>query len=109
VIETDNQRLLEWGRKTLLEEGNAVLSLLDSLGTSYCELVRLILRCKGKIVFTGLGKSGYVAQKLAATFSSTGTHAFYLHPSEALHGDFGMIKEGDTLFALAHSGETREV
>lgn len=71
--------------------------------------IRIILSCKGKLVFTGMGKSGLIAQKLSATFSSTGTPAFFLHPGESLHGDLGVLQKGDVLVLLAKSGESQEV
>ena len=103
------QQLIDWGRKTLEIEGRAVLAQQTNLGATFYEATSVLFQCKGKVIFTGLGKSGYVAQKLAATFSSIGTAAFFLHPSEALHGDFGMLDKKDCLVAIAHGGETREV
>ena len=108
-MDIETRQLLQWGKQTLETEGKAVLSLSESLDDSFCRVIDVLLKCEGKVVFTGLGKSGYIAQKLASTFSSTGSHASYLHPAEALHGDFGMIKKNDCLFAIANSGETREV
>jgi arabinose-5-phosphate isomerase len=81
----------------------------DRLGSGFFDAVSKILRCSGKVITTGLGKSGYVARKMASTLSSTGTPSFFIHPAEAMHGDFGMISKEDAILAIAHSGETREV
>ncbi len=77
--------------------------------TGIQEAVDAIVACNGKIVFTGMGKAGLIARKIAATFASTGTPAFYMHPSEAQHGDLGMIGAGDMILAFSNSGRTREV
>ena len=71
--------------------------------------VSILLACKGRIVVTGMGKSGHIANKLAATFSSTGSPAFFMHPGEASHGDLGMITRQDTVVAISHSGNTHEI
>jgi len=96
--------------KSLLEKEIESLTLLkDSLDHSIDDACRLITDCDGKIIFTGLGKSGHVAKKCAATFSSLGIPSFYIHSAEALHGDLGMVSNDDILFALSYSGETTEV
>ena len=81
----------------------------NRLGEAFVNAIDTILLCKGKVVLTGLGKSGHVARKIASTLASTGTSAFFLHPTEALHGDFGMIQSTDILIAIAFGGETPEV
>ncbi len=86
-----------------------MLSLADSLDESFDTAVELMESTSGRVVVMGIGKSGLIAQKIAATLASTGTPAFFLHPAEAFHGDLGMILRGDTVLALSHSGETEEV
>ncbi len=99
---------LEWGRRTLLDESLALQEAAARLGPSFSEAVEQILRLEGKVVVSGLGKSGHVGRKIAATLASTGTSAFFLHPSEALHGDLGMVQDKDILLLIAFGGETRE-
>ncbi len=90
-------------------EADAVRSLVDGLDEEFDKAVEAMKSTKGRVVVTGIGKSGIVAQKIAATLASTGTAAFFLHPSEAIHGDLGMILSGDVVLALSYSGETEEV
>lgn len=97
------------GRQTLHIEAKALERAAERLGTSFEQAVQTILSCKGKVILSGLGKSGHIARKIAATLSSTGTPAFFLHPGEAMHGDFGMIGEHDIVLAIAFGGQTREV
>ena len=87
-------------------EADALKKASDRLNGDFTKAVETILNAKGKVVFTGLGKSGHVAKKLAATFASTGTPSFFIHPSEALHGDLGMIGTDDVIIAIAYGGET---
>ncbi|MCC3144273.1 KpsF/GutQ family sugar-phosphate isomerase [Halanaerobium sp. Z-7514] len=96
--------------KNVLEvEAEAVLKIRDNLDGSFKEAMKLIIECPGRVVFTGVGKAGLVAKKMAATFSSTGTSAFFVHAGEGLHGDLGMIKNGDVVIAVSNSGESDEV
>lgn len=90
-------------------EITALIRTRDSLGSEFCQIVRLILQCKGKVVITGIGKPGHIACKMAATFASLGTPSFYLHPGEALHGDLGMLQEKDLVILISYSGESGEV
>lgn len=99
----------ETARRVLEIEARAVAELADRLDGSFDEAVEMLLGCKGRVVVTGMGKSGIVCQKIAATFSSTGTPAFFMHPAEALHGDLGMIVAGDVVVAVSNSGETDEL
>jgi arabinose-5-phosphate isomerase len=101
--------LVGWGRATLETECRALEAAAARLGPSFAEAVEAILAATGKVVVTGLGKSGHIARKIASTLSSTGTSAFYHKPTEALHGDFGMIQKSDCLIAIAFGGETQEV
>jgi arabinose-5-phosphate isomerase len=100
--------LLE-AKRVLLLESDALAGLADCLGSSFSNAVSLMLGVKGRIAVTGIGKSGHVARKIAATLSSTGAPALYIHPAEASHGDLGMITSQDILIALSNSGETTEL
>ncbi|MDQ7007977.1 MAG: KpsF/GutQ family sugar-phosphate isomerase [Acidobacteriota bacterium] len=100
---------LETGRRVLRIEARAIESLAGRLGESFEAAVALIRGARGRVVLSGMGKSGLVARKIAATLASTGTPALFLHPAEAIHGDLGMIVEGDVVLALSHSGETAEL
>jgi len=93
----------------LRTEADAIARLMDRLDGSFERAVELLAGTKGRIIVSGMGKSGLVARKIAATFSSTGTPSFFLHPAEAIHGDLGMLVSGDTVVALSYSGETEEI
>lgn len=101
--------LLEEGRKTLSIERAAIESLEKSLDQSFINAVFTILNIKGNVIFSGVGKSGHVGRKLAATFSSTGTTSYFVHADEAAHGDLGMIRSGDVFVAISFSGESDEL
>ena len=90
-------------------EAEAVLQLKESINDEFKAAIKLIISSEGRVVFTGMGKSGLIAKKLAATFSSTGTPAFFVHAGEALHGDLGMITQDDVIIAISNSGETEEL
>lgn len=96
-------------RRTLLLEQEAIAELIPRLGEEFDRACRLILACRGKAVVIGMGKSGHVARKIAATLASTGTPAFFVHPGEASHGDLGMLAPEDLVIALSNSGETAEI
>ena len=100
---------LETAKRVLRVESEAIASLIDRLDARFEEAVELLHSCKGRVVVTGLGKSGLVGRKLAATFASTGTPALFLHTGEALHGDLGMLTAGDVMLAISTSGETAEL
>jgi arabinose-5-phosphate isomerase len=100
---------LETARRVLQIEAQAIQDVLARLDKTFEKAVDLLFACKGRVVVTGMGKSGLVARKISATFSSTGTPSFFLHPAEALHGDLGMLARGDTLLAVSYSGETEEI
>ncbi len=102
-------RPLSIAREVLRTEAEAIARLIDRLDRSFERAVELLAATKGRVIVTGMGKSGLVAQKIAATFSSTGTPSFFLHPAEAIHGDLGMLVAGDTVVALSYSGETEEI
>ena len=96
-------------RKVLQTEAAAILALVDRLDERFDQAVRLLLECRGRVIVTGMGKSGIICRKIAATLSSTGTPAFFLHPAEATHGDLGVIRGDDVVIALSYSGETDEL
>ncbi len=99
----------ETARRVLEIEARAVADLAVRLDESFDRAVEMLVSCKGRIVVTGMGKSGIVSQKIAATLSSTGTPAFFMHPADAIHGDLGMIVPGDVVLAVSNSGETEEL
>ncbi|MFH1036121.1 MAG: KpsF/GutQ family sugar-phosphate isomerase [Pseudomonadota bacterium] len=101
--------ILKSARRVLTLEAEAILKLKPRLGASFEQAVKLILTSPGKVIATGIGKSGIVARKIMATLNSTGTNAVFLHPVEALHGDLGTVEAGDVVLALSHSGETVEL
>jgi arabinose-5-phosphate isomerase len=104
-----NEDVLAFGRAILNDEARALAALADDLGRPFEDAVQLILDCTGKIIVSGLGKSGHVARKIAATFASTGTTATFLHLAEAIHGDLGMTSSGDVAILISQSGETAEL
>jgi len=105
----DSSDILTFGRAILHDEARALDALADSLDGPFADAVRLILGCKGKLIVSGLGKSGHVGRKIAATFASTGTTATFLHLAEAIHGDLGMASKGDVAILISQSGETAEL
>ena len=100
---------LDVGRRVLDIEARAVQALIQRLDGGFADAVDLLYDCKGKVVVSGMGKSGLIGQKIAATMASTGTPSFFLHPAEGLHGDLGMLARGDLLIAISNSGETQEI
>ncbi len=100
---------LETARRVLRIEAQAIEGLLGRLDARFDKAVELLFRCKGRVVVTGMGKSGLIGRKIAATFSSTGTPSVFLHPAEALHGDLGMLVREDVLLAISYGGETEEI
>src|SRR3974390_1428383 len=106
---TDDESLLASARRALAIETQALAALAPRLGAAFARACRICLECRGRVVVTGMGKSGHVAGKIAATLASTGTPAFFLHPADAGHGDLGMITRSDALLALSNSGETPEL
>jgi arabinose-5-phosphate isomerase len=100
---------LELARRVLQIESDAIRALIDRLDGRFEEAVRILLDCRGRVILTGMGKSGIIARKIAATLSSTGTPSFFLHPAEAIHGDLGVLRADDVIVALSNSGETEEI
>jgi arabinose-5-phosphate isomerase len=105
----DAARALALARDVLATEANAISALAGRLGAPFVAAIALMLRCKGRVVVSGIGKSGHIGRKLAATLASTGTPAFFMHAAEAGHGDLGMITENDVVIMLSNSGETDEL
>ena len=104
-----SEKIVELAQRTLQVEAEALNTMAAGLGEEFVEAVKSVLACNGKLIVTGMGKSGLVGRKIAATLASTGTPSFYLHPGEAFHGDLGMISKEDVILALSYSGETDEV
>lgn len=101
--------MIEQAKRVLRIEAEAVAALIDRVDGRFAQAVKMILDCEGRVVVTGMGKSGLIGKKIAATLASTGTPALYLHPAEGIHGDLGMVTRGDTVIALSNSGETEEI
>ncbi len=101
--------MIETAKRVLQIEADAVLTLQSRIDDAFVQAVEMILTCQGKVVVTGMGKSGLICQKIAATMASTGTPTFFLHPAEGIHGDLGMLSKGDIVIAISYSGETEEV
>jgi arabinose-5-phosphate isomerase len=105
----DAQHFLELARGVLDIEADAVRALKDRLGEAFLRAHRMLLETRGRVVVTGMGKSGHIGRKIASTLASTGTPAFFMHPGEASHGDLGMITADDVVIAISYSGETEEI
>ncbi|MDH4008530.1 MAG: SIS domain-containing protein, partial [Desulfuromonadales bacterium] len=101
--------ILESARKVIRIEAEAIETLAKRLDENFAKAVLMILDCPGRVVVTGMGKSGLICQKMAATMASTGTPAIFLHPAEGVHGDLGMLMKGDLVIAVSNSGETEEI
>ena len=102
-------KALELARQVLRIEADAVLALAERIDGTFLEALALILNCRGRVIVSGIGKSGHIGRKIASTLASTGTPAFFVHPAEASHGDLGMITADDVLIALSNSGESAEL
>ena len=100
---------IEQAKRVLRIEADAVAALIDRIDATFEQAVDMVLDCKGRVVVTGMGKSGLIGKKIAATLASTGTPALFLHPAEGIHGDLGMVTRGDVVIALSNSGETEEI
>ena len=104
-----NNSLIQTAQRVLKQEAQAIEAQVKLIDERFVKACQIILSCSGRVIVTGMGKSGHIARKTAATLASTGTPAFYVHPAEASHGDMGMITSSDTVLALSNSGETQEV
>ena len=100
---------LELFKKCLRDEANAILETIDNFGEEVVDAIKLIQATKGHVIITGVGKSGHVGEKIAASLSSTGTPSFFMHATEAVHGDLGMVTKDDLVILISNSGETKEV
>jgi arabinose-5-phosphate isomerase len=105
----DSARAIQMGRQALTVESRALAELAPRLGEVFAAAVARILACQGRVAVMGIGKSGHVGRKIAATLASTGTPALFVHPAEASHGDLGMVTPGDIVLALSNSGESEEL
>lgn len=105
----DRKTIIKNGKQTFEIEIDAMKKAMNSLGESFAEAVEIILGCKGRVVVIGMGKSGLIGKKIAATLASTGTPAFFMHPAEGMHGDLGMLVKGDVIIGISNSGETEEM
>src|ERR1700727_60719 len=108
-LDYTDESLIELGRQALAVEIDGLSALVPRLGLEFARACRICLNCRGRVVVTGMGKSGHIGGKIAATLASTGTPAFFMHPGEASHGDIGMITRDDAVLALSNSGETDEI
>ena len=108
-MELHTQSTLELARAVLSTEAQSILDLIPRLDENFVRACQLLLDCRGRVVVIGMGKSGHIGSKIAATLASTGTPAFFVHPGEASHGDLGMITPSDVVIALSNSGETNEI
>lgn len=104
-----NTQYLNWARTALATEAQAIHEIADALDQNFVRATDAILNCTGRVIVMGMGKSGHIGNKIAATLASTGTPAFFVHPAEAAHGDLGMIVDGDVVLALSNSGESDEI
>ncbi|QJT82201.1 arabinose-5-phosphate isomerase GutQ [Kosakonia sp. MUSA4] len=104
-----SESLINAGRQTLLLELQEASRLPDRLGEAFVRAAETVLKCEGKVIVSGIGKSGHIGKKIAATFASTGTPAFFVHPAEALHGDLGMIESRDVMLFISYSGSAKEL
>jgi arabinose-5-phosphate isomerase len=109
LSEVTDDLIREWGRKVIELEAQGVADLTTKIDADFSRAVRMIHDCPGRVIVTGLGKSGIIGRKITATLTSTGTPASYLHPTEGLHGDLGMVRRGDVILAISKSGETEEL
>ncbi len=105
----DVKKIIDNGKEVIRIEAEAVAGLSNSINDDFVKAVEIILQSKGRVVLTGMGKSGLIARKIVATFNSTGTAAIYLHPTDALHGDLGMVRSEDVVILISKSGETEEI
>ncbi|WP_299888266.1 SIS domain-containing protein [uncultured Ruegeria sp.] len=106
---TDNESFLRTARQVITDEAHALDILTESLDEHFAEAAQLILQAPGRIIISGIGKSGHIGHKIAATLASTGTPAYFVHPAEASHGDLGMVSKGDVVLAISNSGEAPEL
>src|SRR5579863_4590969 len=105
----DIENICKLGRAVIETEAQTIHALANRIDETFAHACHLLLACEGRIILMGMGKSGHIGKKIAATFASTGSPAFFIHPGEAKHGDFGMITQKDVMLILSNSGETDEI
>lgn len=105
----DNKKVIQVATDVLQIEADSILNLKEQLNDNFCRAVQMVLDCQGKVVVTGIGKSGHIARKISSTMSSTGTASFYLHPAESSHGDLGVVSKKDLIIAISYGGEAAEL
>lgn len=105
----NEQKAIEIGKRVIEKEIDALKCLVNNIDDTFIQIIKLLEQCKGKVIITGMGKSGHVARKIAATMASLGISSFFLHPGEAMHGDLGMIQKDDVVIAISYSGESDEI
>ncbi|MEO0286715.1 MAG: SIS domain-containing protein, partial [candidate division WOR-3 bacterium] len=105
----DEEKIIKIAKDVINLEIEGLKNLVENIDRNFIEAIKLLLSCQGKIIVTGVGKSGIIAKKIASTLTSTGTPALYLHPSESLHGDIGMVDKKDVVIAISKSGNTDEI
>ena len=108
-MQNTSERILAIAQDSISVEIESLLRMQKNLDQSFCKAIELIQQCNGRLIVSGMGKSGIIGKKISATFSSTGTASYFVHPGEAFHGDLGMIKEGDVVLMISYSGETEEL
>lgn len=106
---TEIEHLCQLGKKVIDIEKQAIADLINRIGPTYAQVCQLLIHCEGRVILTGMGKSGHIARKIAATLASTGTTSYFIHPAEASHGDLGMLARNDVIIAISNSGETDEI
>ena len=104
-----NLKYIDDAKKVIVTEIESIKGLMDKIGDDFCYSVDKILHCEGKVVISGVGKSGIIGKKIAATFASVGTPSFFVHPGEAYHGDLGMVESKDIALLISNSGESDEI
>ena len=106
---SEDKKIIDIARQVIDDEVDALIGLKDFIDEKFEEIIDIIYKCKGRIIFTGIGKSGHISKKISATLSSTGTSSFFMHSTEAFHGDLGMIQSDDIVVAISYSGETEDL
>ena len=106
---SEDKKIINIARQVIDDEVDALIGLKDYIDESFTEIVNVVSNCKGRLIFTGIGKSGHISKKISATLSSTGTSSFFMHSTEAFHGDLGMIQGEDIVVAISYSGETEDL
>ena len=105
----DYKKVIQVAKDVLQIESESILNLTEQLNENFCQAVQMVVDCQGKVVVTGIGKSGHIARKISSTLSSTGTASFYLHPAESSHGDLGVVSKNDLIIAISYGGEAAEL